>query len=251
MRFTFPLKNTPLTLFIFVVFFFSGGSCSRWNIGDIGPTVSVTRIINDATHLEISQKFDVILKQDTTAPEFYIIEYPEKLIPNIVHELKDQILKISDNNRGKWTQDLQMRPKITVNLHRYTSLNINGSSKWTCSDTLRGKALNIEMSSVMDHNLWIDYNDVTGKCNNLGSLTLSGRGTLFSFTVESGSQLNAGNMRCHDAYFWHFTQKDCFVSPEKQAFLYLYNSGNVYIKPVDFYRFEFKEKGSGRIIYKP
>ena len=84
MRLTFPLKNTPLTLFIFVVFFFSGGSCSRWNIGDIGPTVSVTRIINDATHLEISQKFDVILKQDTTAPEFYIIEYPEKLIPNIV-----------------------------------------------------------------------------------------------------------------------------------------------------------------------
>lgn len=114
-----------------------------------------------------------------------------------------------------------------------------------------GKALNIEMRSVLDNHLWIDFNEVSGKCNNLGSLTLRGRGTIFSFSVEAGSQLDAQNMRCHDAYFWHFTQRDCYVSPEKQAFLYLYNSGNLTVKSTEFYRFESLQKGSGRIIYTP
>ncbi len=234
-----------------LAFLLLGGSCSRWNLGDVGPITTVTRSVSGTGTIRIGQKFDIILQQDTTRPESYTLEYPEKLIPHIVHEISNNTLSFKDENRGKWTQDLSLRPKITLNLHHYHTLYIEGSSKWSCSDTLFGSALNIEMRSVMDQNLCINFNDVTGKCNNLGSLTLSGRGTLFSFSVEAGSQLNAQNMRCHDAYFWHFTQRDCYVSPEKQAFLYLYNSGNVYIKPSDFYRFESLEKGNGRIIYKP
>jgi len=238
------------TLFLVCSCFFLG-SCSRWNLGNVGPTISLTRSISSTGVLRIGQKFDVFLKQDTSAPETYTIEYPEELIKNIDHTVENQIVIIRDNNQAKWTQDLSLRPKITLNLHRYKQLYIEGSSKWHCSDTLYGHALNIEMRSVLDNDLWVNFNDVTGKCNNLGSLTLRGRGTLFSFSVEAGSQLNARNMRCHDAYFWHFTQRDCYVSPEKQAFLYLYNAGNVIIKPAEFYRFESQEKGSGRIIYKP
>ena len=238
------------TLFL-VCFCFLLGSCSRWNLGNVGPNISLTRNLNSTGILRIGQKFDVYLKQDTTVPESYTIEYPEDLIQNITHTLDDQIVIIKDNNQAKWMQDLNIRPKITLNLHRYKKLYIEGSSQWHCSDTLFGEALDIEMRSVLENDLWVNFNDITGKCNNLGSLNLSGRGTLFSFSVEAGSQLNARNMRCHDAYFWHFTQRDCYVSPEKQAYLYLYNSGNVIIKPAEFYRFESQENGNGRIIYQP
>ena len=246
----FPKKYIHWTwgLLLFSLF---GGSCSRWNLGDAGPNTTVTRSITGTGILRIGQKFDVILQQDTTRPESYTLEYPEKLIPNIIHEFKNGALTVSDENRGKWTQDLSLRPKIILNLHQYHTLYIEGSSQWSCSDTLMGNTLNIEMRSVLDNHLWIDFNQVSGKCNNLGSLTLRGRGTIFSFSVEAGSQLDAQNMRCHDAYFWHFTQRDCYVSPEKQAFLYLYNSGNLTVKSTEFYRFESLQKGSGRIIYTP
>ncbi len=237
--------------FIMLLFLLLGGSCSRWNLGDAGPTTTVFRTVTAATSLRVGQKFDLYLESDRLKPEGYTLEYPEKLIPNIHHRIEAGSLIFKNENQAKWTQDLTLRPKITLNLHEYHTLYIEGASQWRCLDTLYGDALNIEMGSVMDHDLWINYNQVSGKCNNLGTLKLSGRGTIFSFSVEAGSKLDAQNMECHDAYFWHFTQRDCFIKPQKQAILSVYNSGNLFIKKQDFYRYEAQVRGSGRIIQQP
>lgn len=245
-------RNHNAALFAIVVFFsFFGGSCSRMNLGDPGPNTRIFRSISAEKGIRIGQQFNVTLIQDSTQPEGYWIEYPEKLIPNITHTIKDGVWHIRDENAAKWTQDLNRKPIITVNLRKYENLYIDGSSTWLCADTLYAERLQINMNSVMNHEIWINCNELTGKCENLGSLTLAGKGTIVSFTAESGSQVKAQNLSSHDVYFWHFTQRDCYISPEKQAELYLYNSGNLYIKPHDFYRYQVSEKGTGRVITKP
>lgn len=181
----------------------------------------------------------------------YSIEYPEKLIPHIEHSIKNGILEIHDNNQGKWTQDLSQRPKVTLNLPRYQDLYIDGSSAWKCQDTLTGRQIQIIMNGSLNHEIWVHCRELIGKCQNIGALTLKGIGTIFSFTIESGGQLNAKELSCHDAYIWHFTQRPSWCSPERQAFLRLYNSGNLMVKPQDFYRKEVSELGKGRVIFEP
>lgn len=249
--FRISLKNMAKISIIGLFFSLFGGSCSRWNLGDVGPNTKVFRSIHAADGIRIGQQFDVFLMQDTTQAEGYWIEFPEKLIPQIEHHLNDNEWQIRDENRGKWTQDLNRKPKITLNFHRYHKLIIDGSSTWKCLDTLLAPELNIDMNSVMNHDIWVNCNELTGRCQNLGSLNLSGKGTILSFSVESGSQLNALSLRCHDAYFWHFTQKDCYLAPEKQAELYLFNSGNVLLPNRDFYRLQTNTKGKGRVIFLP
>jgi hypothetical protein len=246
---TFKLKIETGMFIVFILFL--GGSCTRWSLGDPGPIRTTFRPIGDCQTVQIGQKFDVFLLNDTQQTQGYYIEYPEKLLPHIEHEISNHVLRIRDNNQAKWTQELSLRPKVTLNLHRYEQLQIEGSSTWRCLDTLHGKQLRLYMNSAMNQDIWIHCNELLGKCQNIGSLALSGIGTIFSFTMESGGQLDARRLSCHDAYIWHFTKRNCWVSPERQAFVKLYNSGNLFMKQQTFFRKEISEQGTGRVIFEP
>ena len=75
-------------------------------------------------------------------------------------------------------------------------------------------------------------------------------GTIFSWTIEAGGALNAENFRNHDTYLWHYTTHDARVHPERQAFLYLYNSGNVILPDTPTYQLNINTFGSGQVVIK-
>ena len=206
--------------------------------------------LNGFDGLQIGQKFNVYLRNDTTLEEGVEIRYFENLIENITLKIQDSMLAIRDENPAKWTKDLSDSIAVVINCHHYSKLKIEGSSKWVCLDTLKTSELAIEMNSVQDQHITTVTKALTGKCGNLGKINLNGFGTIFSWTIEAGGALNAKNFRSHDAYLWHYTTHDAWVNPERQAFLYVYNSGNVILPDTPSYQLKIKEFGSGRVVIK-
>ena len=206
--------------------------------------------LNGFNGLQVGQKFNVYLRNDTTLEEGVEIRYFDNLIENITLNILDSMLVIRDENPAKWTKDLTDSVAVVINCHQYSKLKIEGSSKWVCLDTLKTDALAIEMNSVQDQHILSVTKALTGKCGNLGKLNLNGFGTIFSWTIEAGGALNAKNFRSHDTYLWHYTTHDAWVHPERQAFLYVYNSGNVTLPDTPSYQLKIKEFGSGRVVIK-
>ena len=206
--------------------------------------------LNGFNGLQVGQKFNVYLRNDTTLEEGVEIRYFDNLIENITLNILDSMLVIRDENPAKWTKDLTDSIAVVINCHHYSKLKIEGSSKWVCLDTLKTDALAIEMNSVQDQHILSVTKALTGKCGNLGKLNLNGFGTIFSWTIEAGGALNAKNFRSHDTYLWHYTTHDAWVHPERQAFLYVYNSGNVTLPDTPSYQLKIKEFGSGRVVIK-
>lgn len=206
--------------------------------------------LNGFNGLQIGQKFNVYLRNDNTLKEGVEIRYFENLMENITLNIHDSILAIRDENPAKWTKDLSDSIAVVINCHNYSKLKIEGSSKWVCLDTLNSGALAIEMNSVQDQHILTVTKALTGKCGNLGIINLNGFGTIFSWTIEAGGTLNAKNFRSHDTYLWHYTTHDAWVHPERQAFLYVYNSGNVILPDTPSYQLKINKFGSGRVVIK-
>lgn len=206
--------------------------------------------LNGFNGLRIGQKFNVYLRNDTALEEGVEIRYFENLVENITLNIHDSVLSIRDENPAKWTKGLSDSIAVVINCHQYSKLKIGGSSKWICLDTLKSGALDIEMNSVQDQHILTVTKALTGKCGNLGKLNLNGFGTIFSWTIEAGGALNAENFRSHDTYLWHYTTHNARVRPERQAFLYLYNSGNVILPDTPSYQLNINTFGSGQVVIK-
>lgn len=201
--------------------------------------------------VNIGQSFRVQLKNDTNEKEYIRVNYYQNLIKNISLEIKEGILVVQDKNPAKWTRNLNDSIIVVINAHRLKKLFINGASQWTTADTLRSSAIEIEVNSVKNQDLNIVTSTLTGKIGNIGRLQLSGFATIFSWTIEGGGQLDARFLRNHDTYLWHYTENNAWVHPERQGFLYLYNSGNALIPKEPSYKLTKKELGKGRVIIKP
>ena len=201
--------------------------------------------------VNIGQSFRVQLKNDTNEKEYIRVNYYQNLIKNISLEIKEGILVVQDKNPAKWTRNLNDSIIVVINAHRLKKLFINGASQWTTADTLRSSAIEIEVNSVKNQDLNIVTSTLTGKIGNIGRLQLSGFATIFSWTIEGGGQLDARFLRNHDTYLWHYTENNAWVHPERQGFLYLYNSGNALIPKEPSYKPTKKELGKGRVIIKP
>ncbi len=201
--------------------------------------------------VNIGQSFRVQLKNDTNEKEYIRVNYYQNLIKNISLEIKEGILVVQDKNPAKWTRNLNDSIIVVINAHRLKKLFINGASQWTTADTLRSSAIEIEVNSVKNQDLNIVTSTLTGKIGNIGRLQLSGFATIFSWTIEGGGQLDARFLRNHDTYLWHYTENNAWVHPERQGFLYLYNSGNALIPKEPSYKLTKKELGKGRVIINP
>lgn len=228
-----------------------GGGCSEENSIPLtkGNPSTETRSLENFNAITVSQKFKLVLSYNLNEPVSSRIEFYENLTKNIQLKIENGRLTLKDNNKLKWLRDLDIQPVVFLNLHQLNTLNIEGSSEVICADTLFGDVLEIAMNSSKNSTLNIHYNTVTGGSKNVGGITLSGKGTIFSWSCENGGWFDARNMACHDAYIWHFTKSDCWVSPEKQLQFNLYNTGNLYyLDRLFFYKKVIKTFGKGTAI---
>jgi hypothetical protein len=213
---------------------------------------SEKRTLSEFSNLKISQNFILEVINDTSQPPFAEITYYSHRLQHIQTNIEDGWLNITDNYKAKWRNDPSGRPKVKVNVHQLWAFVIDGSAEVFTQDTLQGDRLELHHSSVRDCQLNLDYNTVSGSCQNFGSMTLSGRATIMSWFCERATALYAANLINDDLYFWHYTVKDCYVHPQKVLNAYLFNSGNLHLSDTSNFRLiNIQTSGTGKLITSP
>ena len=210
---------------------------------------SEKRTLTQFTKLQISQNFILEIINDTSQPPFAEITYYSHRLSHIKTDIDNGRLNITDNYKAKWRNDPSGRPKIKLNVHQLWSFDIEGSAEVFSQDTLHGDRLELHHRSVRDCQLNLDYNTLTGSCQNFGSMTLAGRATIMSWYCERATSLTARELINDDLYFWHYTVKDCHVHPQKVLNAYLFNSGNLILPDtLNFRQLNVQTTGSGKLI---
>lgn len=225
-------------------------SAQPWQ--SFGEITTETRPLADFTKIHASHNIQLCITQDTSKANSIQITYGKNTLSGIVTKIKDGELIIEDKNQAKWLRNLNTLPLCTLNLHQISKIHLEGNAKLTCIDTLRTPALEFTVNSVGQQQLLIHCGQLFGGIQNSGYVNAAGTATIFSWSCEKGSGIDARNLLSHDVYMRHFTIHDVYVNPSKQFEAYAYNSGNIYYFQTPSYKFKVIEEGSGKVkLYQP
>lgn len=235
---------------IFLSFVFGG--CNKSDAPDwikkAGETTVEHRETGTFNAIETGEKFDLVLFQDTSQPEFVEISYGKNLISGIETKVENGTLYFKDNNHFNWVRKLNLRVKVLVNIHNIDKLNIKDASTVICSDTLRIKRLNYTISSVSDATLLLDCAFMDGSLSNSSKTTLRGRCNLLALSIDDASSIDANNTNIGDCYLFYFSPTDSYIDAKYILGVEIYGRGNVYYKSDPIISLKKVETGSGRLI---
>ena len=236
----------PIFVGFICIFAMGCGKDSPWR--EAGAAQTIERSLQGFHSIEIGQKFKLLLIQDSTQSPNVVIDYFENLNPNISTTITDSVLSIKDQNTFQWTRDLNILPTVTVNVSSLKNLTISGACEVICVDTIFGKQMTIQYSSVKHSQFRVDCGNLYGSSNNTGSIYFEGRGTIFAWSCEKGAWFDARNLRCDDAYIQHYTKQSLWVYPTKVAEFNIFNTGDIHYKDFGLLKKNFHQYGSGQAI---
>ncbi len=213
-----------------------------------GETETVVRALPSFHSVSIGQRFQLYLTQDSAIPEQISITYGSHLTEKISATVNNGMLEIKDNNSANWVRKSAYLPICTLNIHRIDGLNINGAAEVHSIDTIKGDRLNVNMNSVGPQSLDVNFGQLYGGCMNTGNISFRGRGTIFAWSCENGSYLDARDLDSDDAYIYQYTVRDIYVNPKNFFEVTIYNSGNVFFKRDPQYSFKQNIQGSGKAV---
>lgn len=215
-----------------------------------GHTASEERRLPSFTGLEIGERFRLFITSDTGLPESVTIHYGSNLLEGIETSVENGMLTIRDANNFNWVRSYKHAPTCTLNVHRLEKITLNGSAAVVCLDTLRADKIELNINSVEDQEFRVWCGQLYGGSSNSGRIRFSGQGTIFAWTSEDGSGLDAAELRCDDAYIFHYTDRDITVNPKNMLEAHAYGNGNIYYlrePALALKRFEF---GRGKVLLK-
>lgn len=241
------LKFKLIAVFVIVIYFCGcKNSAQPWDA--FGEITTESRTLTNFHKITASHNIELYITQDTSTPQNIAITYGKNVLSGILSEVVDGELNIDDINKAKWLRNLNITPKCTLNLHTISKLHLDGNAKLKCIDTLSTPALEFTVNSVETQDLKIRCGQLYGGISNSGFVEATGQATIFSWSCEKGSGLNAKYLRSDDVYIRHFTVRDIYVNPSKQFEAFAYNSGNIYYLTQPTVKFKIIEEGKGRVI---
>lgn len=213
-----------------------------------GKNKTIVRKLDHFTKLQVGQKFRIFITTDSSLPEQIEITYSENLVEDIGADIQEGLLKIRDHNHYNWVRKLDVQPRCTLNIRTLSELNIDGAAEVTCLDSISSPALNVALNSVGHQKLMLYVGILSGGADNPGNIEFSGRSNIFTFSCENGSWFDARNLDADDAYVFHYTDRDVYISPRNILEANVWANGNVYYNKDPGFRFTKNEHGKGRVI---
>ena len=198
--------------------------------------------------LRVGQKFKLFITSDISKPEQINIQYGSNVIDKIRLEWQNDIYVLEDKNTFNWVRRFKVQPVCTMNIHKLNVLDIQGAASINFLDTLQTDQIDETMKSVDNQKLLINCGNLYGSGANTGHVDLAGRGTIFSWSCENGSSVDAVNLRSDDAYINHYTAREIRVNPENKLIASVFGAGNIVYLRDPLVKLEIKELGTGRVI---
>lgn len=241
-----------LILYIAMALIVSG--CEPYQLDDCfssaGDVKSEHRELASFDRVQVGQKFDVQLIQDTTKPESIEITCGSNLLEGIESKVKDGMLEVRNRNTCNFVRSFKDRIQLVINVHDVREMTISGDVFVHSTDTLFLENLHIYQSGLNDIDLILNVKErVLVNSINSGLTILHGRSRKLEGSIEEVSDLDARNLVCEEVLIDSHTPLDCYINATRLIFVKIFNRGNIFYmqEPSGLKELNVKE-GSGELL---
>lgn len=227
--------------------------CTKQQMDDCitssGPDAVIERSIDDFTSLETTDKFKVVLFQDSTAADI-IITGPRNLLGQITTKVEEGKLSLKNSNTCNFVRSFSREVEIRVNAPSLRKLIVNSASTVETAKQLELDELNILHQALSDIKLDVDVEgDLYVQSFNSSTTILSGQAGALKGSIEDVSDLDARDLLADEVLIDTHTPLDIYVNGKDILFIKIFNQGNVYYvsEPLIYKDLNVKS-GSGDLI---
>ena len=221
--------------FIFFLFILAASvSCNKDSAPDYlqttGEIVREERPVEDFTEIELYHKINVVLTQDIQNK--IEIEAGKNLIPDITTEVKDEKLKIKNENKFNFLRSYKKEITLYISVKNLSHITYRGAGNISCTNTLTDSVFTFDSRSgtgKIELNINANeghFNHHTGQCD----LVLHGNiGVNYLYQAGNGFT-DAEDLNTGYTFVTNKGTNDLKIKVEKVLYAYIAYLGNVYYK---------------------
>lgn len=227
------MKNfIKIKFLIATLLFFSGCRKDQWNdcFQGTGEDITVSRLVHPFTRINIGEKFDIILSQDTAQAEEIKITAGKNIINEIITTVKNGTLTIENKNTCNFVRSYERKIKIEIRVRFLNDIEISSATSLRSDDTLnfeKSNYLNLKNYGLGDINLKLKLGFLEVHSKNSGNIFLEGWSNILTCSIEEVTVFDARKLLCDDIYIDSHTPLDCYVNPVKKLLVKIFNKGNI------------------------
>ena len=239
------------TLFYISALILLVSSCKRADdlFKSYGKDITVERRVGSFTKINVGEKFDVELVLDSANEGLIELTAGSNVIDGYTTEVKNGELLIQNDNKFNWVRKLKVRQKVVVHFKNLNDIQIRGSAKFTCRDSIVNTSqFNIKHAGLEDAHLKIKGDYIFIDCTNTGGVNLSGSCFLLSASVDDISFVNSLLLNASKSYLTSFSKDDSYVKGNDVLEIKLYGTGSVYYRSELSTSLKLEDDGSGNIL---
>lgn len=242
-------KLIVITAYIFLLLVFS--TCKKPGcFGTAGPVTVTTRPLTSFKELVLTDNINLVLIQDSV--EKIEIEGPQNILANVMADIAQNILTISNTTDCRWARDVAEKINVRLHFKDLQKIDYQGSGMLTNIDTLKLDALHIESNTgAGDIMLTVDtrYTGAYIFFEN-ASITLRGKSeTCFTYTNNRGIA-DMSDFVVKKMVIEYEGLRDTYIHVTDELSSVIFHKGNIYYKgnPVIT---KLISHSSGRLIQVP
>jgi Putative auto-transporter adhesin, head GIN domain len=226
------MKNTKIL--VLLLLFLTQLSCNKESAPDFlqttGDIIKVDREINDFTEVELFNKINLFITQDTINK--LAVEGGKNLLPEVITELKDGKLQIKNTNKFNFLRSYKKEINVYLSCKNLTQLTYRGAGKIQSTNTLKGQVFNFDSRSgtgTIDLTVNMQeghFNIHTGNCD----LILHGDVGVNYLYQAGTAYTNAEDLTTGYTFVTNNGTNDLKINVSKVLYAKLYYLGNIYYK---------------------
>ncbi len=226
------------------------GGCEKGVFFRSGTETSEIIILEPFEEIVINDIFDIELQ---TGSGFSIqLTGKEKVLENILFEVADNRLELTDENSFIWLPDYPV-VKLLITFPDISTININSASKIFSNDTLNiGRLSLLAGAQLIDLDLVVNASNIalrTGT-DNYGHYTLRGYSKNIDLWIFGSAQLWADALVTESAKVRNYSIAGCHVYAREELRVWLEHYGNIYYYSSPEEIIIESEKSRGRLIQR-
>lgn len=226
-------------------------SCKRADdlFKSYGKDVTVIRQVENFKRITAGEKFDVVLVQDSAQAGRIEMTAGENVIDGYTTKVSNGELFITNENRFNWVRKLKVRQKVVIYFKDLEAIQIHGSAKFTCIDTIyNNHKININHGGLEDAELCIDGDYIFADCTNTGGVILKGKCFLISASIDDISFVDSRNLSADKCYLNSFSKDDSYVDAKSVLEIKSFGTGNIFYRTLPGAAVTIEAKGTGKVM---
>ena len=249
MRFSIKIQFVLLLILVFC-----GCRKDQWNdcFQGTGNDVTVTRELGSFNKINIGEKFDLVLTQDTNQTEQVKITAGSHIINQIITKVNNNTLTIENKNTCNFVRSYDRKITIEIRVKYLNDIEISSATNLKSIDTLhfeKSNYLKLKNYGLGDINLKLKLGYLEVHIINSGNIFLEGWSNILTCSIEEITVLDARKLLCDDIYLDSHTPLDCFVNPKNKLSVKFFNKGNIrYLAEPSFFKEITEQRGTGHLL---